>query len=1195
MLGEIFRFDLRYQLRTPILWISSLVFGLLAYGATCSDSVQVGGAIGNVHRNAPSVIVNFLGIFSILGMFVIAVFLAGALLRDFDLGTAELFFATPLRKRDYLGGRFLAGMTASLVIYLVVAAGIFIGTKMPWLDPVRLGPFSPKPYLWSFAVLVLPNLLFIGALFSLLAATTRSMLMVYLGIIGFMVLWAVAGSMTRDLENDWVASLLDPFGMRALSRVTRYWSILERNTLVPPLQSFLLVNRIVWCSISAALLAATFALFRTQRAGTGRSWRRGRVSLAPPVTAAPVHAAVTPTFQQRFDAGATRLQFLAELRLQTAGVLRSVPFLVMLAFGMFNFIGSAGVADDLYGTKVYPVTLLMLQTIQGSYSFLLVLIGTFYAGELIWKERAAKLGEVIDALPVPNWVPLLAKLTALIVVVLAFMAVGALTGMGYQLYRGFHHLEPLLYLKGCLLESVPFLLLGILALVLQVLTNNKFVGYLLMIVMLVWQLVLGALHFDHNLYTFAGTSAAPYSDMNGYGHFLRGTLSFDVYWGVLTALLVTIAAAFWVRGTAPTWKDRLREARRKLRGPLGVTAAAAFLAFVGTGCWVYYNTNILNEYVPSDRKFDRQAEYEKKYRQYLNLPMPRITDVVADVDIFPAERRAEIRGRYHLVNRHAQPITELHLTLDRKVIVDRFDFAPAELALNDEVLGYRIYQLRQPLAPGAAMDFSFTVHVAYQGFTNGGEPSLINANGTFFNNRQLFPNFGYDEHRQLEDRNERRKRGLGEVPRMPKLEDEAARANTYVSHEADWLTFETTVSTSADQIALAPGYLQKEWVENGRRHFHYKMDVPMLPLWSYLSARYEVKRDRWKDVAIEIYYDPKHPYDLDRMIDGVKKSLDYFTTNFSPYQHRQVRILEFPRYERFAQSFANTIPFSESIGFIMDLQDPEAVDMPFYVTAHEVAHQWWAHQVIGADLQGSTMLSESLAQYSALMVMEQEYGRERMRKFLKYELDDYLKKRGGELVEELPLFRVENQPYIHYRKGSLAFYRLRDEIGEDHLNRALSKYLHEKGYQQPPFTTSRELLADIRAETPADRQQLVTDLFEKIIFYDNRAEAATARKRPDGKYEVTLDYVATKLQADGLGAEHEVPLDDWIDVGVFARPRGAKESQESVLALRKEHILSGRATIRFVVDAEPSDVGIDPFNKLIDRVPTDNRKQVTVQ
>ncbi len=1196
MFGEFFRFDLRYQIRTPLLWIGAFIFALAAFGATSSDSIQIGGAIGNVHRNSPYVIVNFLTVFTVLGMFIVTVFIAGALLRDFEFGTAELFFATPMRKRDYLFGRFTAGIVVSLVIYALIALGMMLGTQMPWVDPHRLGPFSLAPYAWAIVVMVIPNLLFTGALLSLLAATTRSMLMVYLGILGFLVLWVIAGNLTKDIQNDWIASLLDPFGMRALSRMTRYWSAAERNTQLPPLADYLLANRALWMAIGFSLLGATYTLFKPQRAGTGKRWFGKASKSAAAVSMTVDKPGKAIVFTQRFNHATALYQFLKQLRFDTVGVLKSVPFLVMLAFGVFNLVGASTTIDDMYGTKVYPVTLLMLEAIQGSYTFLLVLIVTFYAGELVWKERGAKLNEVIDAMPVPNWVPLLAKLGAIALVVLAFMSVGVLTAIGYQLARGYTSLEVGLYVKGLLLEAGPFILMGALALVLQVLTNNKFLGYLAMILVLIAQMVLGVMHFDHNLYNYAGMPGAPYSDMNGYGHFLSGRLWFEGYWGLFAALLTVVAMAFWVRGTAPAWNGRIRQARIELHGTLGATLTALIFAFLAAGAWIFYNTNVRNEYVASDKALDRQADYEKKYRQYKDLPQPRITDVRADVDLFPDERRVVIRSHYRLMNKTNQAIPELHVTLPQDVELDRLDFAPAELTLNDKISGYRIYKLKQPMTPGAEMDFDFDAHVAYRGFTNDGHATALVYNGSFFNNAQYFLSFGYTEGFQIIDRNERRKRGLGEVPRMAKVEEEAARANTYLTHEADWISYDTTVSTNADQIALAPGYLQREWMENGRHYFHYKMDVPMLPYFAYLSAHWQVKRDQWHDIPIEIYYDAKHPYNIDRMIAGVKQSLEYYTAHFTPYQHKQVRIIEFPRYARFAQSFANTIPFSESIGFITDLRDTEeSIDYVFYVTAHEVAHQWWAHQVIGADLQGSTMLSESLAQYSALMVMEKEYGREKMRRFLKYELDNYLRSRGGELVEELPLYRVENQPYIHYRKGSLVFYRLRDEIGEEPLNRALAKFLKDKGFQQPPYTTSRELLDYIRAETAQDKQSLITDLFEKIVFYDNRAIDAKAHKRDDGKYEVELNYEANKRQADGQGAETVVPIDDWIDIGVFAREPGAKESTEQVLYLQKQHITEGKGTLKLVVDKEPFDAGIDPYNKLIDRVSSDNRKTVTLQ
>jgi aminopeptidase N len=423
----------------------------------------------------------------------------------------------------------------------------------------------------------------------------------------------------------------------------------------------------------------------------------------------------------------------------------------------------------------------------------------------------------------------------------------------------------------------------------------------------------------------------------------------------------------------------------------------------------------------------------------------------------------------------------------------------------------------------------------------------------------------------------------------------AARMDNQISRDADWINLDTTVSTSSDQTALAPGYLQREWTQNGRRYFHYKTTAPILSFWSYLSARYSVKRGSWKGpdgvtIPIEIYYDAKHPYNVDRMIYAVQKSLDYFTKNFSPYQHKQVRILEFPRYATFAQSFPNTIPFSEGIGFIADLREKDEIDYVFYVTAHEVGHQWWAHQVIGGNVQGSTMLVETMAQYSALMVMEKEYGRAKMQRFLRYELDRYLRDRGSEVVAEMPLVQVENQGYIHYRKGSLVMYALRDYIGEDKVNAALAKFLEDYAYSGPPYPTAGDLVRYFREVTPAEYQPVITDLFETITLFDNSTKEASATKRPDGSYTVTLTVEAKKLRGDAKGEEKPVAIGDWIDIGVLAKSNPKSKDDDKVLVLEKHRITKPVETFTFVVKEKPTRAGIDPLNKLIDRNPKDNTK-----
>ncbi|MGZ8830770.1 MAG: hypothetical protein ACXW2Q_10405, partial [Thermoanaerobaculia bacterium] len=273
------------------------------------------------------------------------------------------------------------------------------------------------------------------------------------------------------------------------------------------------------------------------------------------------------------------------------------------------------------------------------------------------------------------------------------------------------------------------------------------------------------------------------------------------------------------------------------------------------------------------------------------------------------------------------------------------------------------------------------------------------------------------------------------------------------------------------------------------------------------------------------------------------------------------------------------------------LRDKNAIDYVFYVTAHEVGHQWWAHQVIGAQVKGTTMVTETMAQYSALMVMEKEYGPDKMRKFLQHELNGYLRGRGGELVAEMPLMLVEDQPYVHYRKGSLVMYALRDSIGEDKLNGAIRNIIGRWAFQGPPYVRTTEMVDEFRAATPVQERSIIENLFQTITLYDNKTTEVTSTKLPNGTYRVRFTVQSKKLRADGQGNEKPVPLDDWIDVGVLAA--GAKKKDEDrVLVLEKRHITQPKNTFELIVKEAPSKAGIDPLNKLIDRNPEDNTKKL---
>ena len=189
--------------------------------------------------------------------------------------------------------------------------------------------------------------------------------------------------------------------------------------------------------------------------------------------------------------------------------------------------------------------------------------------------------------------------------------------------------------------------------------------------------------------------------------------------------------------------------------------------------------------------------------------------------------------------------------------------------------------------------------------------------------------------------------------------------------------------------------------------------------------------------------------------------------------------------------------------------------------------------------------------------------------------------------------RVEDQPYIHYRKGSLVFYRCAKRSARKTSTARSPNFIRDKAFQQPPYTTTLELLDYIRAQTPPEKQRLIDELFAKIVLYDTKVAATTATKRADGKFDVRIEYEAQKVEADGVGKETPLPVDDWMEVAVFARRAGRGRAHRArAVPEAAAHHAEAEARSDVVVDAAPFEVGVDPYNKLIDRNPDDNRKRV---
>jgi hypothetical protein len=1220
MFREFFTFEIRFRLKSISTYVYFLVWLAFSFLSVASESFgPVGGSNGKLLLNGPyaNSLIDFNA--CLFGLIIIAAIFGTSILRDFQRDTYQLLFTKPVSKFAYLGGRWTGSFVTSVFVFSGLMTGAFLGTFAPWADHTRIAPNHLWWYLQPFLSIVVVQIFFTGSLFFMAAALSRKIVVVYLqGVILFMlyVIGITVFSATRSLEHFW-SGILDPIGLILFSDITRYWSVVEKNTVLLPWDfsgyspGIFLYNRLLWTAVGMVSCATLWALFpmsvealaagsQGKRAAKAR-WQEAEENRALRSRL----AARLPRVHQIFGRATSFAQYRSLTRLRFRLITREVTFWAIVGLLIVFAVNNGYFAGRLGGVNVWPVTYLMVQAVEGSATLFFYIVAALYAAELVWRERDNRFDGIHDALPMSESIDWLSKFTAIFLVELILLAVTMLVGIVMQTIAGYYHYEVLQYLKELYVITLPQVLgVALFALFIQTIVSNKFVGHGIVIGIFVLVPILANFGWENTLYLPGSSPTYTYSDMNGYGHFVPTLFWAIAYWTSIFALLGVLSIAYSRRGEedslrARTGLARQRTPRLTLAGSLFVLCAA------GSGGWYFYNTHVLNEYLNSKDRRHIQAGYERSFKKYELIPQPKITAVDAAINIYPERRSFDGTGRFTLQNKSAAPISEIHIT-DQQQSVSNVQFdrlfhlvsrAPRDL--------YSIYALDQPLAPGEVLTFTFSVAHTSRGFRDNNELAQFAYNGTFFD-ADFFPQIGYNPGLEIDDPRRRREEKLAPLEEMaPRGDPVHSRLNLF-SAASDWITYHTVVSTSGDQIAIAPGYLQREWRKDGRHFYEYSMGTTRIQdFFAYLSGSYTTRREVYSGpngpVNLEVYYDPTHTYDIDGMLASSRAGLDYFQTRFSPYQFTQYRIMEFPRYRTFAQSFPNTVPFSEGIGFITRVLNDDDIDLTYFVTAHELGHQWWGHQLVGAQVQGSNMMSETLAQYSAYMVMQQKYGRDYMHKVLQHYLDQYLRGRSGEQRHEPPLALVQREPYVWYEKGGQIMYTLADYIGEDHVNLALQNFLMRYRYANAnnqvdaansvsrnsadqPYPDTRSLFDSLREQTPPELQYLLDDGFNRIVLYDNKAISATWQKTTDGKYKVTLTVQARKVQADGNGVESPMPLADYIDIGVFI----GKKNHEAPLYMKKEKVTQERQTFTIVVDQQPTRAGIDPYNKLIDRISDDN-------
>ena len=1083
---EIFKFEIHYRLKRPETYFFFLF--LFCFSLIGVDFVFQGIDLGPVKKNAPIVIAKSMGAITGLSLFIASMVMGVPVLRDFQYQIAGILYSHPISKKHYLIGRFLGSLVILLFIFSGILSGMILGETMPWITPNDYEVFHLQNYLQPFLWVALPIVLFGAILFFITGALSKKLLVVYTQGIFVFVLFML----TKAITNESLQSILDPFSLTTLSEATKDWNNQQRNHQLIPMNGILLYRNLFWFFISICIGIYGYYKFKLNSlTNKAKKLKKAKADHLKSFT--------TPKITSlNFGTKSQIKQLLYSTWFYMKSIIKETSFIAIIICSFIIIIVNSVNLGTTYGVDSLPTSYLIVEELQemSMYFFMILLI--FYSAELMHKEKENHLNLIHDATPTSSFIIICSKYFALLgiysILILCLIAAGVL----FQTFSTYFQYDLHVYLTGFFLEIFPFLALyTLVAIFFQAVTNHKFLAIIFTLVLLITNVVINIFIIDHPLINFGGNTLVQYSEMNAYGHFLNSFLWIKTYWSFFGILLLIAAAIINYRGINNTLKKRWKTGVKELQKPIKHLSLVSFIFFIIIGVYIFYNTNIINSFWTPKAKETFRVSYEKNLKKFEYFNQPKIINTKLSVDLLPSKRSYTIKGEYLAINPYNTPIHQIHIqkyldddTQLKKLVLHK----ASQTDSTYKHYGYTIYKLSEPIKPGDSIKISFLQNHTPKGFKTGSPNTTLVHNGTFFNN-EVLPSFGYHNKYELRDTDTRKQHGLSERKHKAKQNDKNELYNARTGSDSNGTLLDVIISTEAPQTAITSGRLIKKWTQNNLNYFHYKTPQPIINFYAFVSANYKQLQKQYtpkgnsKTVSLEIYHHDKHDYNTNRMLLGLQESLDYYSTNFGEYQYEQLRIAEFPRYREFAQSFPSVIPFSEALGFILAIDDKKDVDMSYYITAHEVAHQWWGLQLEAANVQGKNMILETLSQYSAMMVLKKKYGTKKLQQFLDYQLETYKTEKRKQKQEEVPLALVTNESHIYYAKGAIAMYTLQQAIGETKVNKALRSFLQDwkttNHLKQRQYATTKNLISYLRKVGSDEQQALITKLFEEVHSLEN--------------------------------------------------------------------------------------------------------------
>lgn len=1174
MLKDLLKFEWYYHMTRPLFYITCILFSVIGYFLGSSGIV-----FPNVHINSPYQITYVTGLLSLAATFSITLSIAQSILREKETRFDMLVYASAVPRPVYLFSRFSSLLLIAIFSLIMAIAGLYLGHGTSSLPADKIGSFSFSNYIRPLLILAIPNAFLCVAILCSTAWVSGNKLLVYVSGLCIYILYIIgsifsnsplmAGSAPSSPEQMDLFAKLDPFGMAAFFEQTRYWNALERNTLPVSLSGNFLLNRILWMSFSLVILILAYFKFSSRSIFAKPAKKKEKTFEAVP--AKKLEKAVNTEFHTKRHNRAALSSFI---RIDLASVLIGIPFILIMI--MWTALLGIELTNAIQGDPRlghnYASSELMISAIMETIPFFALIVIVFYSSELMDRSRLANFEQLENTTAVHPTIIFISKLISLSVIPFFLVAYSCLVAILLQLINGYGIIDAGLYSSLFYWLGLPLLLNTVLVMAIQTIIKNKYAGLAVAaVVILLTNSRIGMLAgIRHPLLRYANSLTIPFGEMNGFGNYVIAFHWQMIYWTALAVCLILVSSLFRNRNEGKGKVSKL---------VLGLAA----LVFLGSGGYIFYQTNIKYPYQSETGINKWKQDYETNYKIYKDFPRLTITAVKTIVDLYPKQNRYVVKGQYRLLNYTDESIDSVLVYIHPLTQLQSISIKNAKLIKDDAGFGHYWYRLNNALQPGDSTEMNFDLSSEWSPFKGHTAFNSIIDNGSFMRISNYFPSLGYESNNEITNSIERKKRKMPTQDALKKLE--AVQSSPY---KYEFIDLNAVVSTEKDQLAIGQGELLKQWSVGGRNYYHYKTAAPIPFRFAFSSARYTIKKDIYKGIAIEVYYDEHHAVNVDKLISDTKKTLEYCEANFGPYPYKIIRYAEI---SGFAEGFAATaypsvIYMKENAGFYNRLDKGNEDDAINQLAGHELSHQWWGSaQIDPEQREGAWILTETLAKYTELMLYQRSHGLKPTLDIVRKHIDLYLSNRS--FSEEAPLFKTTYEtPHLPYNKGLVVMYQLQQLLGETTVNAALKSLFEKHAFPKDP-PTSQDLINAFYRQSPDSLHRDIDELFKEIILYDSKIEEANCKLLKGNEYELYVTATIEKYRENGNGRRTKIPTGTIMEIGIWY--------EDGSLEIINFPVQNGILYGKRILKKKPVKVVIDPLLKTIDSFLKDNEREIFFQ